>query len=384
MARACRVPTARGSPRRARVLARLRRARRPAGEELDDILPTLPAPQRRSLEVALLLSEHEGPAPDRRAVAVGVLGALRALGASDRWCSHRRPALARRLPRPARSSSRFRRLRDEPIACSPRTVPRTPGTGSVPGLRRCSVQRVEVKPMSLGAIGGCFGTVSTWPSGPCSAASTRPRSATHCSRSRSPARCNRDTRAHVRGAAPHPGETWRRCFRDACPAPAGCDTFGAADLLGGVASHGRARPRSVAINGRSARTGRGGRDRAVDGVGSPSRIRSLALASTERLDRERRAAHRRLARSSPTSRSVRATLRSPRRGRTESWPTLLDRAARARHERGAPGAAAELADLARHFTPVPTTIRRCGEAWRRPSSASRRATRPARGRSPKS
>jgi len=35
-------------------------------EDLDDILPALPTPQRRSLEVALLLSEPDGPPPDRR------------------------------------------------------------------------------------------------------------------------------------------------------------------------------------------------------------------------------------------------------------------------------------------------------------------------------
>src|SRR6185436_2894889 len=85
------------------------------GEELDDLLPTLPAPQRRSLEVALLLSEHHGPAPDRRAVAIGVLGALRALGAAGpvvlaiddlQW-----------LDGPSADALEFalRRLRDEPI-----------------------------------------------------------------------------------------------------------------------------------------------------------------------------------------------------------------------------------------------------------------------------
>jgi hypothetical protein len=36
------------------------------------VLPGLPGPQRRALEVALLLAEAEGPAPDQRAVAVGI------------------------------------------------------------------------------------------------------------------------------------------------------------------------------------------------------------------------------------------------------------------------------------------------------------------------
>lgn len=46
---------------------------------LDEALAPLPDPQRRALARALVLEEHEGPAPDERAVGVAVLGALRAL-----------------------------------------------------------------------------------------------------------------------------------------------------------------------------------------------------------------------------------------------------------------------------------------------------------------
>jgi DNA-binding CsgD family transcriptional regulator len=46
---------------------------------LDDALPALPPPQRRALEVALLLREQEGKPPDQRAIAAGLLTALRAL-----------------------------------------------------------------------------------------------------------------------------------------------------------------------------------------------------------------------------------------------------------------------------------------------------------------
>ena len=49
------------------------------GEVADDVLPELPAPQRRALEVALLLTEAEHSTPDPRAVAVGLLSALRVL-----------------------------------------------------------------------------------------------------------------------------------------------------------------------------------------------------------------------------------------------------------------------------------------------------------------
>jgi DNA-binding CsgD family transcriptional regulator len=46
---------------------------------LAETLPELPAPQRRALEVALLLEDSEGRPPDHRAVSVAFLGALRAL-----------------------------------------------------------------------------------------------------------------------------------------------------------------------------------------------------------------------------------------------------------------------------------------------------------------
>ena len=44
-----------------------------------DALEALPGPQRRALEVALLLADPDGAAPDQRAIAVATLGALRAL-----------------------------------------------------------------------------------------------------------------------------------------------------------------------------------------------------------------------------------------------------------------------------------------------------------------
>jgi DNA-binding CsgD family transcriptional regulator len=46
---------------------------------LDDVLPALPAPQRRALQVALLLRDAEGVSPDQRAVSAAFLGAVRAL-----------------------------------------------------------------------------------------------------------------------------------------------------------------------------------------------------------------------------------------------------------------------------------------------------------------
>ena len=49
------------------------------GPVLGDVLASLPAPQRRALEVALLLDDAAGSPPDHRAVAFAFLGAIRAL-----------------------------------------------------------------------------------------------------------------------------------------------------------------------------------------------------------------------------------------------------------------------------------------------------------------
>jgi predicted ATPase len=49
-----------------------------------DALPELPGPQRRALEVALVLREPEGPPPDQRAIALGFLGVIRILAREGR------------------------------------------------------------------------------------------------------------------------------------------------------------------------------------------------------------------------------------------------------------------------------------------------------------
>lgn len=50
-------------------------------DDLDDVLGALEAPQRRALEIALLRRESDGAPPDQRAVALSVLRALEALSA---------------------------------------------------------------------------------------------------------------------------------------------------------------------------------------------------------------------------------------------------------------------------------------------------------------
>lgn len=86
------------------------------GPALEDVLAELPPPQRRALEVALLLEDAGGGRADRRAVAAGLLSSLRALAAGSRvvvavddlqW-----------LDRSSAAALDFavRRLREEPVA----------------------------------------------------------------------------------------------------------------------------------------------------------------------------------------------------------------------------------------------------------------------------
>jgi DNA-binding CsgD family transcriptional regulator len=121
---------------------------------LADVLRDLPPPQRRALEIALLLEDAEGPPPDRRAVAFAFLGALRALARDGpvvvavddvQW-----------LDGPSAFIVEFalRRLRDEPVVF---LLTLRTGEGSAPlGLERALPQeglwRLTIGPLSLGAL----------------------------------------------------------------------------------------------------------------------------------------------------------------------------------------------------------------------------------------
>ena len=54
------------------------------GEDIGEVLPQLPRPQRRALEAALALSDSEGPPADEGVVAFAFLHALRMLAAEQR------------------------------------------------------------------------------------------------------------------------------------------------------------------------------------------------------------------------------------------------------------------------------------------------------------
>ncbi len=124
------------------------------------VLPLLPRPQRQALEIALLLADDAGSAPDQRAVAAGALNAIRAL-------ARERPVLlaiddAQWVDGPSAEVLEFamRRLGEAPVAilatrrlasptaASPAT---TAGLQVDRALERLPT-RIEVGPLSLGAI----------------------------------------------------------------------------------------------------------------------------------------------------------------------------------------------------------------------------------------
>ena len=122
---------------------------------LDGILPLLPDPQRRALEIATLRADATGSPPDERAVSVGVLGVLRLLARSGpllvavddlQWLD---PSSARVL------EFVIRRLADEQVGILASV--RTGGGDRVPlGLDRAlppeRLERLQVGPLSLGAL----------------------------------------------------------------------------------------------------------------------------------------------------------------------------------------------------------------------------------------
>lgn len=123
---------------------------------LADVLPALPAPQRRALEVALLLAEPEGSLPDAHALDAALLSVLRVL-ASD-------PLLVavddvQWLDGASAAALMFavRRLRDEPIALL--LTRRLQEGRSAPdqldldrALNPVRIERLSVGPLSMGAL----------------------------------------------------------------------------------------------------------------------------------------------------------------------------------------------------------------------------------------
>jgi DNA-binding CsgD family transcriptional regulator len=123
--------------------------------ELGEVLPELPGPQRRALEVALLLEDDDGRPPDERAIAAAVLNALRTLASSTPLLVAIDDAQWLDVPSAAAIEYAARRLRDEQVAVlassraelsagSPLALDRAFGEGRF--------TRIEVGPLSLGAL----------------------------------------------------------------------------------------------------------------------------------------------------------------------------------------------------------------------------------------
>lgn len=115
------------------------------------VLDDLPAPQRRALEAALLVADVSAP-PDRQAVALAALAALRALApvvvAVDdvQWLD---------APTAAVLAFAARRLTDEAVGLL--LAQRTAGASPLPlGLDRVPdadrLERLELRPLSMGAV----------------------------------------------------------------------------------------------------------------------------------------------------------------------------------------------------------------------------------------
>jgi DNA-binding CsgD family transcriptional regulator len=122
---------------------------------LEEALPSLPAPQRRGLEAALLLGDPAGRPPDQRTIGTALLGVLRELSA-------RRPLLVaiddvQWLDPASRSALVFcaRRLRDEPVRLL--LTARTSVDHEQPAELALAagddrLTRLSLGPLSLGAV----------------------------------------------------------------------------------------------------------------------------------------------------------------------------------------------------------------------------------------
>jgi DNA-binding CsgD family transcriptional regulator len=122
---------------------------------LADVLPALPAPQQRALEVALLLAEPTGSLPDARALDAALLSALRALASSPlliavddvQWLDGASAAAL---------AFAVRRLREEPIALLLTRRLHEGGSPAALDLDRAfdpvRTERLPVGPLSIGAL----------------------------------------------------------------------------------------------------------------------------------------------------------------------------------------------------------------------------------------
>jgi len=121
---------------------------------LDGVVPRLPPPQRRAVEVALLIRDAEGQPPDERAVAASVLSCLRILAREARvvlavddlqWLDRESAQVL---------AFALQRLASEPVAflATLRTALEEPEPTEIRRALGDSLTRLRLEPMSLGGI----------------------------------------------------------------------------------------------------------------------------------------------------------------------------------------------------------------------------------------
>jgi len=334
---------------------------------LGQVLPQLPPPQRRALEVALLMADPVGSPPDQRAVCLAFLGVIRHLSASGpvviaiddlQWLD---------LPSAAALEFALRRLGSEPVGllASVRTQADQP-TSSVAGagLPAGRLTRLQIGPLSVAAF----------------EAALRASAAARLSR------LSVRRLFDASGGNPFYGlELARALDRAGGEPPPGEPLPVPADLRGVVSARLAALPdnvREVLLAASCLRSptttlleradgpvaGPALSVAAVEGVvgveGTRVRFTHPLLASaiySGAAPDRRRAAHRRLGMIAPNVEERARHLALSSEGPNENAAAALDEAARAAAARGAPAAAAELAELAAALTPLDQAPAR----WRR-------------------
>jgi DNA-binding CsgD family transcriptional regulator len=119
---------------------------------LEEALPALPVPQRRALQVALLLAEPEGEPPDQRAIGLAVLNVLRTLSSAGPLLVAIDDVQWLDAPSAAVLSFALRRLGAEPIGVL--ATIRLPG-GEPPAVvfePWLSAERLRLGPLNLAAV----------------------------------------------------------------------------------------------------------------------------------------------------------------------------------------------------------------------------------------
>jgi DNA-binding CsgD family transcriptional regulator len=119
---------------------------------LGEILPTMPAPRRNALEVALLLAAAGERPPDARAVGVAVLTALRSLAKAGSLLIAIDDVQWLDASSAAALGFALRRLPDEPVVLLFARRAGEPGPTPEAALPAERVERTAVRPLSVGAV----------------------------------------------------------------------------------------------------------------------------------------------------------------------------------------------------------------------------------------